>query len=69
MHFQNIVDPTPAEASAMAKKKKHEKWGPVVPIRQSGRLIHDGMTVMDKAKALQEIKNLEKPKQGKPKNF
>jgi hypothetical protein len=44
------------------KRKGKEKWGPVLAIRQSDRIIKDGRSMIEKAQELKKNKNLEKPK-------
>ncbi|XP_051213052.2 uncharacterized protein [Lolium perenne] len=54
--------PTPMEAKLlMAKKTKRDKWGPVLPVRQSERISRDGKSMLERATSRLEIKNLEKP--------
>jgi hypothetical protein len=38
------------------------KWGPILAIRVSSRIVHDGRSMIEKAKELTKSKNLEKPK-------
>jgi hypothetical protein len=44
------------------KRKGKEKWGPVLAVRQSDRIIKDGRSMIEKAQELKKNKNLEKPK-------
>jgi hypothetical protein len=54
------------------KKKTVEagkrKWGPVVAIRMSNRIVHDGKSIIERAKELKKNKNLDQPK-GIPHGF
>jgi hypothetical protein len=50
------------------KRKGKEKWGPVLAVRQSNRIIKDGRSIIEKAQELKKNKNLEKPK-GMPPSF
>jgi hypothetical protein len=53
---------TPMEAKLLvAKKTKRNKWGLVLPVRQSERISRDGKSVLERATSRLEIKNLEKP--------
>jgi hypothetical protein len=38
------------------------KWGPVLATRMSSRIVHDGKSIIEKAKDLKKNKNLEMPK-------
>jgi hypothetical protein len=38
------------------------KWGPILAIRVSSMIVHDGRSMIEKAKELKKSKNLEKPK-------
>jgi hypothetical protein len=38
------------------------KWGPILATRMSSRIVHDGKSIIEKAKDLKKNKNLEKPK-------
>jgi hypothetical protein len=44
-----------------AKGKGKNKWGPVLATRMSSRIVHDGKSMIEKAKELKKCKNLEKP--------
>jgi hypothetical protein len=50
------------------KRKGKEKWGPVLAVRTSNRIIKDGRSMIEKAQELKKQKNLEKPK-GMPHGF
>jgi chemotaxis response regulator CheB len=53
---------TPMEAKLLvAKKTKRNKWGLVLPVRQSERISRDGKSMLERATSRLEIKNLEKP--------
>jgi hypothetical protein len=43
------------------KGKGKAKWGPVLATRMSSRIVHDGKSMIEKAKELKKCKNLEKP--------
>jgi hypothetical protein len=43
------------------KGKGKTKWGPVLATRMSSRIVHDGKSMIEKAKELKKCKNLEKP--------
>jgi hypothetical protein len=43
------------------KGKGKAKWGPVLATRMSNRIVHDGKSMIEKAKDLKKCKNLEKP--------
>ncbi|KAM0912960.1 hypothetical protein ACQ4PT_012447 [Festuca glaucescens] len=53
---------TCVNVAALQKKPKSQKWGPVVATRVSSRIQKDGRTAVEKAQALQKMKNLEVPK-------
>jgi hypothetical protein len=50
------------------KRKGKEKWGHVLAVRHSNRIIKDGKSMIEKAQELKKNKNLEKPK-GMPSGF
>jgi hypothetical protein len=51
-----------------ARGKGKEKWGHVLAVRTSNRIIKDGRSMIEKAQELKKNKNLEKPK-GMPHGF
>jgi hypothetical protein len=66
------LDVTSVEQIIDGKKKIVEagtsKWGPVVATRMSNRIVHDGKSIIEKAKELKKSKNLDQPK-GIPRGF
>jgi hypothetical protein len=44
-----------------AKGTGKNKWGPILATRMSSRIVHDGKSMIEKAKELKKCKNLEKP--------
>jgi hypothetical protein len=50
------------EEKGKAKATDNGKWGPVLATRMSSRIVHDGKSIIEKAKDLKKNKNLEIPK-------
>jgi hypothetical protein len=54
---------------AHGKGKKQKKYGPTIPVRQSGRIIHDGMPMIWTRPKRYKRYFFEKPKHGKSKTL
>jgi hypothetical protein len=50
------------EEKGKTKATDNGKWGPVLATRMSSRIVHDGKSIIEKAKDLKKNKNLEIPK-------